>query len=108
MTYKKTTQPPELCLNCGEKVPGWRRFFCCDGCRSEYHQRGQKPRPIPTRPPGVCHCGCGKKLIGRQTRWHSDACRKKVKREQVLGPAHPDTQIVRDNYTLLLAQLESG
>lgn len=29
---------------------------------------------FPTIEKGICACGCGEKLIGRQTRWHSEKC----------------------------------
>jgi 5-methylcytosine-specific restriction endonuclease McrA len=43
------------------------------------YQQGYKMDSLfPTRKDGLCSCGCGEKLKGRQTRWASEKCSEKA------------------------------
>lgn len=48
----------------------------------------------PAKKDGVCDCGCGQELTGRQRRWASTACTDRVVKEFKIIKG--DTQVIRE------------
>ena len=65
------------CKYCREKIVGnAHKKFCSSKCYQRWY-RANVRKQAKKKGREFCRCGCGKKLIGCQTMWHSQNCRSR-------------------------------